>query len=211
MPPQSSRLTCLLEKSAFRRPRASWWEVSVARPAAPRLTCNRARLPNGLHRALSSVGPHGGFPPPPLHLPDSTSWSSTCPLAGPVLRSQRGAGPLNEWRAGRPPPLRTRRRSECPPGAGRAKPAEKTGQEPQISIRSYVSKPPHRSMLEREGLRTKLPELQRWLPSIKSDILAIQEVQFSPLSRYSDFPVFSPRSSSGEQEDALPLGGREGR
>ena len=31
-----------------------------------------------------------------------------------------------------------------------------------------------------EGFRTKLSELQRWLPSIKADILAVQEVQFSP-------------------------------
>ena len=42
-----------------------------------------------------------------------------------------------------------------------------------------------------EGLRTKLPELQRWLPSIKADVLAVQEVQFPQKSLFR-LPGFQP-------------------
>lgn len=42
-----------------------------------------------------------------------------------------------------------------------------------------------------EGLRTKLQELQRWLPSVNADILAVQEAQF-PAKAVSRLPGFQP-------------------
>ena len=86
--------TRFLDRSAFGRPWAPRLEVWAARSAASGLQPD-----NGAKRTSScplSEGPNGGFSPPPLRLPDSAPRAATCPLAGPVLRSQRGAGPLNE-------------------------------------------------------------------------------------------------------------------
>ena len=155
-----------------------------------------------------SEGPHGGFPPPPLRLPDSTSRAATCPLAGPVPRLQRGAGPLNEWRAGRAP-------SGPVDGAGaRRAPGAPNRQRRRAKNRRY-----HRDCTCRSRLIVVCWNAKGSGPTFQNSNAGSRRLKRISLpskrssfrrSRPSEFPVFSSRSSPGEQEDALPVAGGGG-
>ena len=61
-----------------------------------------------------------------------------------------------------------------------------------------------------EGLRTKVPELQSWLPTVKADVVAIQEAQFTAKS-LTRIPGFQPpvvtRRGRGRAAGAAARGG----
>ena len=62
-----------------------------------------------------------------------------------------------------------------------------------------------------EGLRTKVPELQSWLPSVRADVVCIQEAQFSTrtATRIPGFqpPVFTRRERGRTTGAATAKGG----